>query len=90
MPKPDKQSSSQTTKRNSSDGPAVPKNKLAALSDFKRDETLMFQPVAAERGALEVVYAYPNEYTGAVQTSPMLHPTPLLHSILLCCSGVPC
>lgn len=33
------------------------------MAEFKADEVLMFDPVAAGRDALQVVYAYPNEYT---------------------------
>ena len=46
-------------------GNAPPKTKSPQLqmAEFRRDETLMFDPVKAAPGALSVVYAYPNDYT---------------------------
>lgn len=39
------------------------RSKALQMTEFKADEILMFDPVPASRGALQVVYAYPNEYT---------------------------
>ncbi|PSC73970.1 radical SAM [Micractinium conductrix] len=48
--------------RPTQDKPAA-KSKPLQMAEFKSDEILMFQPVAAARDALQVVYAYPSEYT---------------------------
>jgi hypothetical protein len=40
------------------------KSKLSQMVQFKADEVLLFDPVPAGRNAaLQVVYAYPNEYS---------------------------
>ena len=43
--------------------PAKTKSPQLQMADFRRDETLMFDPVKADPGALSIVYAYPNDYT---------------------------
>ncbi|KAI3436868.1 hypothetical protein D9Q98_006278 [Chlorella vulgaris] len=41
----------------------TPRSKTSHMSECKADEILCFDPVPAARGALQVLYAYPNDYS---------------------------
>lgn len=68
------------------------KGGVAQMQDFKRDETLLFQPVRPGKDALQVIYAYPNKYTVGITSlgyQLVSHQTYVALSLLLCCHSIP-
>ena len=63
----------------SGSGNSKPLSPELQMSQFKRDEVVMFDSVKAAPGALQIVYAYPNDYTVGITSLgyQLVCPTPL-------------